>query len=137
ANNKNANLGLSGWFFYNGWFNGATTSGVGDVNVDKECEPNNQENVCEYTIDRFWYALDDCGNLASAQQTITVADTEAPVFTVVPADLFLECYDDIPAADVSQLEAEDNCDDAVTITYEGDFQTGENCNAIIVRTYEA
>jgi large repetitive protein len=137
ANNKNANFGMSGWFFYNGWFNGATVSGVGDVNVDKECEPNNQVNECEYIIQRFWFALDACGNLGTAQQTITVADTEAPVFTVVPEDLFLDCIADVPAADVSQLEAEDNCDDAVTITYEGDFQTGGDCNAIIVRTYEA
>jgi large repetitive protein len=137
ANNKNANFGMSGWFFYDGYLNGTAVNGVGDVNVDKECEPNNQENVCEYTIDRFWFALDDCGNLASAQQTITVADTEAPEFTMVPADLFLECIDDVPAADVSQLEAEDNCDDNVTITHEGDVQSGDDCEAVIIRTYEA
>jgi large repetitive protein len=137
ANNKNANFGMSGWFFYNGWLNGAAVSGVGDVNVDKECEPNYQVNECEYVIQRFWFAIDNCGNVASAEQTITVADTIAPEFTMVPEDLFFDCIADVPAADVSQLEAEDNCDDAVIITYEGDFQTGGDCNAIIVRTYEA
>jgi large repetitive protein len=137
ANNKNANLGLSGWFFYDGWFNGANVSGAGDVNVDKECEPNQQVSECEYIVSRYWYALDACGNLGSAQQNITVADTEAPVFTVTPENLFLACIDEVPAPDASQLQAIDNCADSVTITYEGDFQTGDDCNAIITRTYEA
>jgi large repetitive protein len=135
ANNKNANFGMSGWFFYNGFLNGTAVSGAGDVNVDKECGPN-QENLCAYTIERNWFAMDDCGNMTSASQTITVADTQAPEFTVVPEDLFFDCIADVPAADVSQLEAEDNCTN-VTITHEGDIQTGDDCEAVIIRTYQA
>jgi large repetitive protein len=137
ANNKNANFGMSGWFFYNGILNGSEVSGAGDVNVDKECEPNNQENLCEYSIDRYWYAIDDCGNIASAHQNILVADTEGPEFTLVPGNLMLECTDEIPAADISQLAAQDNCSETVIITFEGDVTTGEACSITIIRTYQA
>jgi ribosomal protein S26 len=137
ANNKNANEGLSGWFTYNGILNGTQVFGQGDVNVDKECEPNNNVSECEYEIERHWFAVDGCGNMASAMQTISVHDTTPPVFTMVPQNLSFECYADVPAPDISQLAAEDNCGGDVVITFELDDQTGNECNATIIRTYQA
>ncbi len=47
----------------------------------------------EQTIQRTWRLADDCGNEAIGIQTITVVDTQAPIFTA-PADITLDCSDD-------------------------------------------
>ncbi|MCC7292882.1 MAG: HYR domain-containing protein [Phycisphaerales bacterium] len=39
------------------------------------------------TIARTWRAVDDCGNVSTCVQTITVVDTEAPVMTPCPSDI--------------------------------------------------
>ena len=57
-----------------------------DEMVDAPC-PNEQ------TIQRTWRLSDDCGNETIGIQTITLVDTQAPVFTV-PADITLDCLDD-------------------------------------------
>src|SRR5690606_28315516 len=49
--------------------------------------------VCEgtYTVTRTWTATDACGNIATAQQSITVTDTTAPVITAQATNLTVEC----------------------------------------------
>jgi hypothetical protein len=44
-----------------------------------------------YTLTRTWRATDVCGNSVTASQVITVIDTYAPQFTVIPVDVVLEC----------------------------------------------
>jgi len=41
-------------------------------------------NQCEYDIIRTWTAVDGCGNRTSGTQTISVADIEVPVISLVP-----------------------------------------------------
>ncbi|MEL0456230.1 gliding motility-associated C-terminal domain-containing protein, partial [Flavobacteriaceae bacterium SZ-1-7] len=88
------------------------------------------------TITRTWTATDACGNVASADQTISTSDTTAPVFdqTNLPADVVVECTT-IPDAVV--LTATDNCGSAV-VTVE-DVRTNGNCpgNYVVTRTYTA
>ncbi|MEZ4960055.1 MAG: T9SS type A sorting domain-containing protein [Saprospiraceae bacterium] len=40
---------------------------------------------------RIWTVTDACGNSAQASQTITVVDTDPPVFSFVPADKTITC----------------------------------------------
>ncbi|MBL0314965.1 MAG: hypothetical protein IPP69_03990 [Flavobacteriales bacterium] len=46
---------------------------------------------CEQILDRTWTAVDHCGNTSTFVQHIVVADTEAPVFTFIPADMTFAC----------------------------------------------
>ena len=60
-----------------------------------------------YVVRREFTAVDACGNSSSGVQTITVSDTEPPVFVGdLPLDGMAECSG-VPAADM--LEAVDNC----------------------------
>jgi gliding motility-associated-like protein len=59
---------------------------IGDVTTNSELCDN------EYTRVRTWNFTDDCGNISSNfVQTITVVDNTNPVWTVVPADMTVEC----------------------------------------------
>ena len=77
----------------------------------------------------MWTVTDCAGNTTSHAQLLTVVDTDAPVFTTGPLDALVEC-DAVPApADITALQANDNCDEALTYTYEGEtFQDGDCAN---------
>ncbi|WP_449528889.1 HYR-like domain-containing protein, partial [Flavobacterium gossypii] len=64
-----------------------------------------------YTLTRKWTATDLCGNTAEHIQTVTVTDTQAPVFagTLPAAEVAASC-DNIPAA--ATLTATDACGSA-------------------------
>ena len=69
-----------------------------------------------YTIIRTYVASDDCGNEATAVQTVTVSDTEAPTLVGTPvAQLVLDCDAIVP--DPETVLANDNCDDFVSVAY--------------------
>ena len=64
-----------------------------------------------YVVRREFTAVDACGNSSSGVQTITISDTEPPVFVgALPLDGVAECSA-VPAADM--LEAVDNCGVAI------------------------
>ena len=87
-----------------------------------------------YIIVRTFTVTDDCGNSASATQTITVQDTTAPEFTFVPADYTVECSDEMPMDDAT---ASDNCGE-VTIEVSSETTAGDAAgNYTIVRTFTA
>ena len=67
-------------------------------------------------------------------QTITVDDVTPPTITC-PADLTFECITEVPAPDITQVMASDNCGMPV-VTWEGDVWNG-TCPRIITRTYMA
>jgi gliding motility-associated-like protein len=71
-------------------------------------------DACTFTIMRTWTATDRCGLTTQAQQTITVVDRTAPVFTSpAPANVTVEC-NNVPAA--VNLTANDACNGALNIT---------------------
>ncbi|MFZ6053123.1 HYR-like domain-containing protein [Halocola ammonii] len=92
------------------------------------------ETSCEYQIVRTWTATDACENSAQVQQTITVADTEAPVFTAVPEDLTLECSDEIPS---SEAFAEDNCGTATVTSVDNTLPSDCPSEYVIERVFTA
>ncbi|MFM7814053.1 MAG: hypothetical protein ACKO66_06000, partial [Flavobacteriales bacterium] len=53
ANNKNASPGMSGWFTYDGQFDGNAVEGHGDLNVNQSCEPT--EQGCASTEIHWFY----------------------------------------------------------------------------------
>jgi gliding motility-associated-like protein len=70
-------------------------------------------DACTTTIKRTWTATDRCGLTTSAQQTITVVDRTAPVFTTAaPANVTVNC-DAVPAA--INLTAKDDCAGMLTV----------------------
>ncbi len=78
--------------------------GTGQVDAEESTDGQS----CPETITRTWTYTDECGNTASVSQIITVNDTTAPEFEGAPADITLDCSDDIPA--MIELDWTDNCD---------------------------
>ncbi len=64
-------------------------------------------------ITRTWEATDDCGNIATAMQTITIEDNQPPVLSMTPADVSYSCISNVPAAPA--ITATDNCDMLVPV----------------------
>ena len=88
---------------------------------------------CGGTITRTWTYTDACGNNATATQTITVDDTQAPVMAAAPADVTVECIGDVPA--MTDLGWTDNCDGAGMVTGTDAAIVGGNCGGTITRTW--
>ncbi|MEZ4932291.1 MAG: HYR domain-containing protein [Saprospiraceae bacterium] len=63
----------------------------------------------EQVLLRTWVATDAAGNSTTVTQTITINDNTAPVIANVPADVTVNCGDEIPA--VVQPTITDNCDE--------------------------
>ncbi len=77
-----------------------------------------------YTLIRKWTATDACGNTKTATQRISVIDTQKPNFVSVPANVTVQC-NAIPAP--ANPTATDNCDNSVSITYNGQTKTNGAC----------
>ncbi len=86
----------------------------------------------EYTLTRTWVAADDCGNTATATQSISVEDDVAPVFTFVSEDGAVDCIDFVMFQDATAV---DNCG-TVTIT-SSDSTIGNDCSGAVTRTWVA
>ena len=86
--------------------------------------------TCGDIVKRTWRAEDDCGNVATATQTITFID-DTPPDLQVPEDLTLECGDPIPAPSYT---ASDDCS---TFTVEFTETTTEQneCEYTLVRIW--
>ena len=106
-----------------------------EVTVTSADEVDATDCDSEYTIVRTFTATDVCGNASTAVQVITVEDTTAPELSDLPADIVLDCEDEVPAAPI--LIAFDACDGDVEVTFEetlsGDVApegAESHCNAI-------
>ncbi|WP_299361883.1 Ig-like domain-containing protein, partial [Winogradskyella sp.] len=90
-------------------------------------------NNCPITVLRTFTVTDNCGNVATATQTITVADTTDPTISV-PADITIECTEDESSANTGVATGADTCG-TVTVT-ESDVETTACGNTkTIVRTW--
>ena len=91
----------------------------------------------EYTITRTWSATDNCGNISTCNQIITVDDSTPPVVSC-PNDVTIACTDSTDPTDTGFATASDNCDNNPSVTYEDSAVTG-NCadEMIIERTWTA
>ncbi|MDA0945664.1 MAG: T9SS type A sorting domain-containing protein [Bacteroidetes bacterium] len=86
------------------------------------------------TYMRLYTAVDECGNVSTFEQVITLVDDTAPVFDFVPADYTAECDQTLLFEDVM---ASDNCS-GVDVTEQRDTIAGDCPHAFtIVRTFTA
>jgi len=139
ANNRNANHGGSGWFYYWGNIGSQDVEGHGDVTTDKDCTPNNPDVTCVDELTRVWTAVDDCGNVSRHTQVITVNDTTAPTFENCPDAMTINCTETPVPVDPATLIATDNCSGDVTISLvgEGVYEIINPCYATMTYTYLA
>jgi hypothetical protein len=100
-----------------------TTVTIEEVTTDGDC-PN------EYTLTRTFTATDECGNVSSATQVITIVDTTAPEFTFLPADFTAECSD---VLSLEEATATDNCG-SVDIAIEETSTNDTDCPQAYVLT---
>jgi hypothetical protein len=111
------------------------------VSTFDECSPDVEltlEDIvvtgeCPYTIERTWTAVDGCGNVATAIQSILVVDNEAPVLSAFPEDVTVGCGD-IP--EVELITATDNCMGFAPVMFEETTLPGE-CLYVITRVWTA
>ncbi|NND77845.1 MAG: T9SS type A sorting domain-containing protein, partial [Flavobacteriales bacterium] len=89
---------------------------------------------CSDPIIRTWMAEDDCGNMTSHTQVITLIDTEAPE-VLVPPDQTIECDESVP---LPFYIVTDNCDTDPLVEIEELIIPGD-CpqEYILERTYTA
>ncbi|MFM7106166.1 MAG: T9SS type A sorting domain-containing protein, partial [Flavobacteriales bacterium] len=113
----------------------ATASDNCDSDVEVSVSTQNVAGSCpsNYQIVRTFTAVDNCGNTATAVQTITVQDTQAPVFGNNQSSFVYECSDETPVVTPSVSDA---CSD-VTLTYSDGATSGSACNYGFVRTWTA
>ncbi len=87
----------------------------GEATVDRTSTVQSSDECGNQVILVSYVAEDECGNIATTSYTITVADEEAPVLSMEPANIVLACEDAIPAAPV--VEATDNCTENIEVIY--------------------
>ena len=108
-----------------------------DTDVEVVMDETTVNGNCpgNFQIIRTWTATDDCGNIATQSQTITVEDTVAPVISGIPANTSASC-DFIPQP--ANPTATDNCSSDVSIVY-NEQRTELGCpgNYILTRTWTA
>ncbi len=115
ANNRSCELGAGGWFYYSGMLDGEQVeNGTGDISLDlttnfQTLNPCNEDGESTVTL---VYTIQDlaCGQVLTEDQVFTRIDNTTPIFDNAPADVSIDCTDDIP--DAPTVTASDNCADS-------------------------
>ncbi len=96
--------------------------------------------VCEgnYIISRVYRAVNECGDVATCEQIITLLDAISPVLTCFP-DVTVSCESDVPAANPAGILTTDNCGLTAIVTVLDDTFSNIICNDqfTISRVYTA
>lgn len=83
-----------------------------------------------------WTATDKCGNTSVYEFTLKVIDTQAPVFTDVPASITIDCGQVMPP--VISPKVSDNCDKNIGVLYSENIVNGKcDGNLEITRRWTA
>jgi len=85
-----------------------------------------------FTILRTWTATDECALFSTCVQTINVQDTTDPVAPAPPADIVVQCPQDIPVP--IELTAIDNCAGPITVLPTSEI-TNRECATRFTFTY--
>ncbi|TAK43538.1 MAG: T9SS type B sorting domain-containing protein [Saprospiraceae bacterium] len=109
------------------------------LQASDSCDPSpvvtfseTQAGSCPATILRTWTATDNCGNAFSFTQSITVEDTQPPVFSNEPVDTVISCGSPIP---FGQPLFSDNCDTSLVLLYSEVIDSTVLCHRVITRAW--
>lgn len=109
------------------------TGGCGNVVISFNDEIIPGDCGLTYTLVRTFTITDACGESVSQNWTVQITDHTPPTLFNVPADTFISCGDEIPAAEVF---ATDQCDGIATVSLTAETLDDE-CGYIFVRTWTA
>ncbi|HRX86611.1 MAG TPA: hypothetical protein P5572_16430, partial [Phycisphaerae bacterium] len=98
--------------------------------VHVTCRDLGTTGVCPTEIERKYFVSDDCGNVSTCGQTITIVDTNGPMITC-PPDVRFECV--VGSTGVPTVL--DACDPNPLVTFT-DMSTN-SCPRVITRTWNA
>ena len=87
---------------------------------------------CPETITRTWTISDDCGNITTEVQIITAHDLIVPDMDPAPADVFVQCYSNVPT--MLPLNWSDNCDGNGQVNGV-EVSDGNSCPEVLTRTW--
>src|SRR5690606_39038908 len=91
---------------------------------------------CAGVIQRTWIATEECGNVATHEQFITLVDSIAPVLSGLPANASYDCGEEIPAPAV--VTATDDCGEAIDVGFSQTVVDGDCPQAYtIIHTWTA
>ncbi|MBX2929591.1 MAG: T9SS type A sorting domain-containing protein [Saprospiraceae bacterium] len=91
---------------------------------------------CDGFIQRTWTAMDNCGNVSTCVQIISVID-DVPPMIVCPPNITVACSNAVNPTVTGTATATDNCDPSPVITF-ADVSSGTMpCDATITRTWTA
>ncbi|OIQ28594.1 MAG: hypothetical protein BM564_09385, partial [Bacteroidetes bacterium MedPE-SWsnd-G2] len=108
-----------------------------DSNVTVDYEDTVVNGTCNfnYEVKREWTVSDACGNSTTAIQTITIEDTEAPIFEALPSESTQECGSDLNFVDPV---VSDNCDSKIDLKFVDTIVDGDCPNSYsVTRTWSA
>jgi hypothetical protein len=94
---------------------------------------------CTVSVTRTWSATDDCGNTATATQTVSFTrDTDQPVITLAdPGTLGCNPTTAEVAAAFGAATVSDNCTIGLTATFTDGAETVTGCTVSVTRTWAA
>jgi len=96
---------------------------------------NTQTNECGSIFTRTWSVVDACGNETTASQVITFVDTTNPyIVEGVPAELTIECDEDVPSF---TPVFGDNCDTDLEVHAASGIAGVNSCGHNIERSWTA
>ncbi|MBK8722645.1 MAG: hypothetical protein IPL95_10365 [Saprospiraceae bacterium] len=100
---------------------------AGVVNVTMKEETIGVKCNCTYGVKRTWTAVDPCGNKVEYTQTITIIDSEAPVFTAINPlllnkksgdTIYVDCKNPFIFEDVDMKVSDNCCTEGVKLEFE-------------------
>ena len=110
-----------------------------NCDVDSVYYVDSMTGTCPVVVTRTFTVVDDCGNVGSDTQEITIDDTTDPTFTA-PNDTTIyvdeNCEYDADVAYTGDVtDEDDNCSSELEATYKDSIDNTDPCNIIITRTW--